>query len=75
MGRTDHLPSLVAREASEAFPSLLVPCLRVLDKRDQEGVWVRAEKLFPAREHKSCPLLHGCRKCKGYGERSTTRPE
>lgn len=42
----DHLPSLVAREASEHFSNLLLPSLRALDRRDQEGVWVRAEELF-----------------------------
>ncbi|KAL8734751.1 MAG: hypothetical protein Q9181_003091, partial [Wetmoreana brouardii] len=42
----DHLPSLVAREASEHFSSLLLPSLKALDRRDQEGVWVRAEKVF-----------------------------
>lgn len=42
----DHLPSLVAREASDAFSSLLLPSLKVLDRRDKEGVWVRAEKTF-----------------------------
>lgn len=42
----DHLPSLVAREASEHFSSLLLPSLKALNRRDQEGVWVRAEKVF-----------------------------
>lgn len=42
----DHLPSLVAREASESFSNLLLPSLKALDRRDEEGVWVRAEKLF-----------------------------
>ena len=42
----DHLPSLVAREASDAFSSLLLPSMMVLNKRDEEGVWVRAEQLF-----------------------------
>ena len=42
----DHLPSLVAREASNAFSELLLPSLKVLNRRNEEGVWVRAEKLF-----------------------------
>ena len=42
----DHLPSLVAREASESFSKLLLPSLKSLDRRDKEGVWVRAEKIF-----------------------------
>lgn len=42
----DHLPSLIAREASDAFSSLLLPSMMVLDKRNEEGVWVRAENLF-----------------------------
>ena len=42
----DHTPSLVAREASEAFSRLLLPSLLTLDRREEEGVWVRAEKLF-----------------------------
>ena len=42
----DHLPSLVAREASEHFSSLLLPSLKALNRRDREGVWVRAEKIF-----------------------------
>ncbi|KAH0556809.1 hypothetical protein GP486_005400 [Trichoglossum hirsutum] len=42
----DHLPSLVAREASESFSGPLLPSLKVLDKRHEEGVWVRAEKVF-----------------------------
>ena len=42
----DHLPTLVAREASDAFSKLLLPSLKVLDRRGEEGGWVRAEKLF-----------------------------
>lgn len=42
----DHLPSLVAREASDAFSEQLLPSLKKLNKRDGEGVWLRAEKLF-----------------------------
>ncbi|KAH0562086.1 mitochondrial Homoaconitase [Trichoglossum hirsutum] len=42
----DHLPSLVPREASEAFSAGVLPSLKVLDNRHDEGVWVRAEKLF-----------------------------
>lgn len=42
----DHLPSLVAREASNAFSELLLPSLKVLNRRNEEGVWARAEKVF-----------------------------
>lgn len=42
----DHLPSLVAREASNAFSELLLPSLKVLNRKNEEGVWARAEKLF-----------------------------
>lgn len=42
----DHLPSLVAREASEHFSFLLLQSLKTLNRRDQEGVWVRAEQVF-----------------------------
>lgn len=42
----DHLPSLVAREASDAFSKQLLPSLKKLNKRDEEGVWLLAEKLF-----------------------------
>ena len=42
----DHLPSLVAREASEHFSSLLLPSLKTLNRRNQAGVWVRAENVF-----------------------------
>ena len=42
----DHLPSLVAREASDAFSKLLMPSLKKLDRRDEEGVWTRAQKVY-----------------------------
>ena len=42
----DHLPSLVAREASDDFGHLLLPHLRTLNRRDQEGVWTRAHRIF-----------------------------
>lgn len=42
----DHLPSLVAREASEAFSEQLLPSLKKLNQRYEDGVWLRAEKLF-----------------------------
>lgn len=42
----DHLPTLVAREASDAFSEQLLPTLKTLDKRDEEGIWLRAKKLF-----------------------------
>jgi saccharopine dehydrogenase (NAD+, L-lysine forming) len=42
----DHLPTLVAREASDEFSHLLLPSLLTLDRRESEGVWVRAERTF-----------------------------
>ena len=42
----DHLPSLVAREASDSFSKLLLPSLKVLDRREKADVWVKAEKIF-----------------------------
>lgn len=42
----DHLPSLVAREASEEFGALFLPSLRRLHWRETEGVWTRAERVF-----------------------------
>ena len=42
----ENLPSLVAREASDVFSNLLLPSLKVLDRRDKEGVWKRAEKTY-----------------------------
>ena len=42
----DHLPSLLPREASEAFSSALLPSLLELDKRKTSPVWMGAEKLF-----------------------------
>ncbi|KAH0596135.1 hypothetical protein MHUMG1_05996 [Metarhizium humberi] len=42
----DHLPTLIAREASDEYSSLLLPSLLTLNRRDTEGVWVRAEKTY-----------------------------
>ena len=42
----DHLPSLLPREASEAFSQALLPSLLELKDRKGASVWVRAEKLF-----------------------------
>lgn len=42
----DHLPTLVARESSDEFSGLLLPSLLNLNKRDTDGVWTRAEKVF-----------------------------
>lgn len=35
----DHLPTMVAREASDVYSSLLLPSLLALDRRDTEVVW------------------------------------
>lgn len=42
----DHLPTLVAREASDEFSNLLLPSLLALNCRESEGVWTRAESLY-----------------------------
>ncbi|PNS15789.1 Saccharopine dehydrogenase [Sphaceloma murrayae] len=42
----DHLPSLLPREASEAFSSALLPSLVQLKDRNTAPVWAGAEKLF-----------------------------
>ncbi|KXT06244.1 hypothetical protein AC578_9182 [Pseudocercospora eumusae] len=42
----DHLPSLLPREASEAFSSALLPSLLQLNDWKNARVWQQAEKLF-----------------------------
>lgn len=42
----DHLPSLLPREASEAFSKDLLPSLLSLNKWREVPVWANAEKLF-----------------------------
>ena len=42
----DHLPSLLPREASEAFSTALLPVLLELDRRETSRVWTDAKKLF-----------------------------
>lgn len=42
----DHLPSLLPREASEAFSEALLPSLLQLPERATAPVWVGAEKMF-----------------------------
>ena len=42
----DHLPSLLPREASEAFSNLLLPHLLELKHWKTDLVWSRAQKLF-----------------------------
>jgi len=42
----DHLPSLLPREASEAFSSALLPSLMGLKDWKNVRVWQQAEKLF-----------------------------
>ncbi|KAI0163684.1 alanine dehydrogenase [Pestalotiopsis sp. NC0098] len=45
----DHLPTLIARESSDEYSGLLLPSLLTLDRRDTEGVWTRAEKIYKDR--------------------------
>jgi len=42
----DHLPSLLPREASEAFSQAQLPSLLELKERKTSRVWVQAEQLF-----------------------------
>jgi hypothetical protein len=42
----DHLPSLLPREASEAFSQALLPSLLTLKERKESRVWKQAEDLF-----------------------------
>ena len=42
----DHLPTLLPREASEAFSSDLLPSLLEYPNRDTARVWKDAEKLY-----------------------------
>lgn len=42
----DHLPSLLPREASEAFSAALLPSLLQLKDWKNVRVWQQAEKLF-----------------------------
>ncbi|KAG9770301.1 Saccharopine dehydrogenase [NAD(+), L-lysine-forming] [Exophiala dermatitidis] len=42
----DHLPSLLPREASEAFSQALLPSLLTLKDRKNSRVWQQAEELF-----------------------------
>ena len=42
----DHLPTLLPREASEAFSNALLPSLLDLKDRQSAPVWQRAEKLY-----------------------------
>lgn len=42
----DHLPSLLPREASEAFSADLLPSLLQLPERETAPVWAKAKKLF-----------------------------
>jgi saccharopine dehydrogenase (NAD+, L-lysine-forming) len=42
----DHLPTMLPREASEAFSAALLPSLLQLKDRTTSNVWVQAENLF-----------------------------
>lgn len=45
----DHLPTLLPREASEAFSTDLLPSLMSLRNRGTTRVWVEAEKIFDSK--------------------------
>jgi saccharopine dehydrogenase (NAD+, L-lysine-forming) len=45
----DHLPTMIAREASDEYANLLLPSLLRLRDRETEGVWTRAEQTYRQR--------------------------
>ncbi|KAI0433493.1 Saccharopine dehydrogenase [Xylaria sp. FL1042] len=45
----DHLPTLIPRESSNEYSALLLPSLLSLDRRENEGVWKRAEQVYKDR--------------------------
>ncbi|GAP91957.1 putative saccharopine dehydrogenase [Rosellinia necatrix] len=45
----DHLPTMIAREASDEYSGLLLPSLLKLRDRETEGVWTRAEQTYRER--------------------------
>ncbi|KAH8164815.1 hypothetical protein CIB48_g3433 [Xylaria polymorpha] len=45
----DHLPTMIAREASDEYAGLLLPSLLQLRDREKEGVWTRAEQTYRER--------------------------
>ncbi|KAJ8118900.1 hypothetical protein ONZ43_g3903 [Nemania bipapillata] len=45
----DHLPTMIAREASDEYAGLLLPSLLTLRDREKEGVWTRAEQTYRER--------------------------
>lgn len=45
----DHLPTMIAREASDEYVGLLLPSLLQLRDLEKEGVWARAEKTYRER--------------------------
>ncbi|KAH8803642.1 alanine dehydrogenase [Xylogone sp. PMI_703] len=42
----DHLPTLIARESSDEYSSLLLPSLLTLNRQEKEGVWIRAKQVY-----------------------------
>lgn len=45
----DHLPTMIAREASDEYAGLLLPSLLQLRDRKEQGVWTRAEQTYRER--------------------------
>ena len=45
----DHLPTMIAREASDEYSGLLLPSLLQLRNREKDGVWTRAEQTYRER--------------------------
>lgn len=55
----DHLPSLLPREASEAFSQALLPSLLQLKDRKDSRVWAQAEELFSSKVSSLPETLRG----------------
>ncbi|KAI0528382.1 Saccharopine dehydrogenase [Xylaria digitata] len=45
----DHLPTLIPRESSNEYSALLLPSLLSLERRENKGVWKRAEQIYKDR--------------------------
>jgi saccharopine dehydrogenase (NAD+, L-lysine-forming) len=55
----DHLPTLLPREASEAFSNDLLPSLLDLPQRSSARVWTQAEALYREKAAEAAQHLKG----------------
>ena len=58
----DHLPTLLPREASEAFSTDLLPSLLEFPNRQQARVWTEAEALFQKKKAEAVQELEAKQK-------------